>query len=557
MFRPNRNIGSPAVLLLLGFIMLAIAAGLPKWTGTRPDAGADFFLTLLGGFGALTAFGGVAGFWHRRMQAERRNAAEQTSGLYGEARFATAEDCEAAGLFDPNGLYVGMMDGEPLFYDGSAHVLNVAPARSGKGIGGVIPNLLHYRGSVLVSDPKGELSATTGSHRRDRFGQKTVVFKPWGLHGLPQHRINPLQNLPVLASDERWQRGLADEAKAITLQLLAEPEDARNKYFRDGSRGIKFTTAIYLALFQPDRCTLPEMWRIISSPRRLMRMAQEMAESDALGGLCASLGEDLLSQMQDNPDQFADFRAGALQALDIYQPGSYLGAAVSGSDVDLADLKNGETTIYLAFPPERMASHGAALGLIVNQAIAAVSRSPEKGEVLFLLDEFANLGKLSGLAESLTALPGLGVRVFMIVQELAELIRLYGPHTTQTILSQSEVKQFFAVNVAKTAEELSKTLGQKTVLTRSYNLGRNEDDDIGESLSETGQPLMRPEEIILMGSDEQLLFVNGLPPIRAQRVPFWFVQPWGSWAAPNPVEGSYPAEEPLVRLSYRAESNLF
>jgi type IV secretion system protein VirD4 len=63
-----------------------------------------------------------------------------------------------------------------------------------------------------------------------------------------------------------------------------------------------------------------------------------------------------------------------------------------------------------------------------------------------MLDEFANIGKLAGLAESLTALPGLGVRVWMIVQELAELVRIYGPNTAKTIQSQAEVRQFFAVN---------------------------------------------------------------------------------------------------------------
>ena len=55
------------------------------------------------------------------------------------------------------------------------------------------------------------------------------------------------------------------------------------------------------------------------------------------------------------------------------------------------------------------------------------------------------MGKLAGLAESLTALPGLGVRVWMFVQELAELIRIYGPNTAKTLLSQAEVTQFFAV----------------------------------------------------------------------------------------------------------------
>jgi type IV secretion system protein VirD4 len=222
----------------------------------------------------------------------------------------------------------------------------------------------------------------------------------------------------------------------------------------------------------------------------------------------------------------------------------------SGSDVSLRELKSGKVIIYLAFPQDRIATHGAALGLIVNQAITAVARSAEKGEVLFLLDEFANLGKLSGLAESLTALPGLGVRVWMIVQELAELVRIYGPHTAQTILSQSEVKQFFAVNSDELAQTLSRALGQRTVKTRNYNLGRSEDDEIGESLAEAGQPLMRPEQIMQMKRHQQLLFVKGVRPIFGQRIRFWFVKPWGDWAAPNPIEGGYPVVPPLVRFDY-------
>jgi Type IV secretory pathway, VirD4 components len=259
--------------------------------------------------------------------------------------------------------------------------------------------------------------------------------------------------------------------------------------------------------------------------------------------------------MEDTPEQFGDFRAGALQALDIYEPGGYLADAVSGSDVSLGELKGGRVSIYLIIPQERIATHGAALGLIVNQAIRATARSHQKGQVLFLLDEFANLGKLSGLAESLTALPGLGVRVWMIVQELAELVRIYGPHTARTILSQAEVKQFFAVQDAELAKTLSQTLGERTVKTRSYNLGRFDDDEIGESLSEAGRPLMSPDEIRQMGDSEQLLLIKSLPPIKAQRLPFWFIAPWQDWAEPNPVEGEYPSPPPVITLSYRKKEH--
>ena len=546
----NRKRSNATASLLVGISFFALASTAPELIGFTPDAGDDLVLGMYKALGGLCMLNGVFGYYRNWRQAERRKASAQTSGVFGTSTFATAEECEEAGLYDPRGLYLGLLDGEPIFYRGKAHLVTCAPARQGKGIGFVIPNLLHYTGSVVVTDPKGELAAVTAEHRRKRFGQDVAVFNPWALHDLPQHRINPLENLIALASDPAMQRGLTDEVKAVVMQLYPEPEDARNRYFREGARTILRAVLLYLALHAPKRCTLPEAWRTIANPMRLDRAVKRMRKSDQLGGIMADLGDDLAYQMKDNPEQFGDFRAGAVQQLAIYEPGGYLADAVSGSDISLADLKSGSASLYLTFPTERLVSHGAALGLIVNQAIAAVSRAKEQGSVLFLLDEFANMGKLSGLAESLTALPGLGVRVWMVVQELAELERLYGPHTARTVLSQAEVKQFFAVNDDVLAERLSKALGQRTVKTRNYNLGRFEDDDIGESLSETGRPLMEASEIKLMKAHEQLLLVNRLRPIRGEIVPFWFIAPWGAWAKPNPVEGDYPQEEPVVRLSY-------
>lgn len=548
--KSNSERSSPTGSLLLGVSVFALASYWPELTGANLNSADQFYLGFFQLVGGLAMLGGVVGFYSTWRQALRRKEAEQPSGTFGTASFATLEDCTAAGLTNPQGLYIGLVDGQPLFYNGKAHLLTCAPARQGKGIGFVIPNLLHYPGAVVVTDPKGELAGVTAMHRRDRLGHKIVVLNPWGLHGLPQHSINPLEGAIALARDARLQRGLSDEAKAIVLQLLPEPEDSRNRYFREGSRTILRAVLLHLALDQPERCTLPEMWRIIAGPKRLERAIGDMRRSEALGGVLADLGDDLAEQAQDNPEHFGDFRTGALQALGIYEPGGYLADAVSGSDVSLADLKAAKVSIYLAFPQDRIATHGAALGLIVSQAITAVARSEAKGKVLFLLDEFANMGRLSGLAESLTALPGLGVRVWMFVQELADIVRIYGPHTATTVISQSDVKQFFGVGSDGLAQTLSRALGQQTVKSWNYNFGAFEDDDITEGISETGQPLMRPEEILLMEKDRQLLLVGGVKPIFGQRIPFWFVSPWGRWAAPNPVEGDYPDVRPAVQLQY-------
>jgi len=549
---PNRKSGSPTGALLMGVSFYALAAYWPDIMGTQPDAADQLYMGVFKFFGIMAMLGGATGYYKVWRQREQRKQVQAPSGTFGEAAFATLGNCEQAGLLDPRGLYLGLQDRQPLFYSGKAHLLTVAPARQGKGINVVIPNLLHFQGSVFVTDPKGELAAVTAAHRAERLGQKVYVLNPWGLHGLPQHRCNPLQPLIEAATDPALMRGVADEAKALALQLVPEPEDERNRYFREGARTILRAVMLHLATRgMPELCTLPEIWRVLSSTRRIERAAEEMADSEALFGMVADLGQDLAYQIENNPDQFADFRQGAVQALDIFDPVGWLGEAVSGSEVDFKELKEGKASIYLVIPQDKIATHGTWLGLVTKQAIAAVARSSGKSEALFLLDEFANMGKLSGLAESLTALPGLGVRVWAFVQELSELIRLYGPHTARTVLSQAEVKQFFAVQDEQLAKTLSAALGQRTVKTRNFNLGRYDDDEIGESLGETGRPLMSPDEIRLMEADEQLLLIKALPAIRAKRLPFWFVAPWGSWAARNPVEGEYPVVPPLLRLNYR------
>ncbi|MAZ18487.1 MAG: hypothetical protein CL535_19445 [Ahrensia sp.] len=549
---PGQRKGSPTGSLLVGVSFFALARYWPELTGAHPNAADQLYLGFFQFVGAACMLGGALGHYSAWRQRQRRKDAEQSSGVFGSAAFATLADCSQAGLLEPRGLYLGLLNGQPLFYSGKAHLLTVAPARQGKGISVVIPNLLHFQGSVFVTDPKGELAAVTAAHRAERLGQKVIVLNPWGLHGLPQHRFNPLQPLLEAANDPALLRGIADEAKALALQLLPEPEDARNRYFREGARTILRALMLHLATCgRPETCTLPEIWRLLSSTRRIERAVDEMTASDALFGMVADLGHDLANQLEDNPDQFADFRQGAQQALDIFDPVSWLGDAVSGSDVDFAELKEGKTSIYLVIPQDRIATHGAWLGLVTAQAIRAVARSSGKNEVLFMLDEFANMGKLAGLAESLTALPGLGVRVWAFVQELSELVRIYGPHTARTVLSQAEVKQFFAVQDDQLARTLSMALGQRTVKTRNYNLGRFDDDDVGESLSETGRPLMSPDEIRLMPAGTQLLFVKAALPIQGELLAVWFVAPWASWLTPNPVEGPYPLAMPRLHLNYR------
>ncbi|WP_217540199.1 type IV secretory system conjugative DNA transfer family protein, partial [Stenotrophomonas sp. GbtcB23] len=76
--------------------------------------------------------------------------------LHGDARFAEAADLARHGLFkkSDNGIVVGSFGGKLVRLSGQQFVVLAAPARSGRGVGVVIPNLLEYGESVVVLDIK-------------------------------------------------------------------------------------------------------------------------------------------------------------------------------------------------------------------------------------------------------------------------------------------------------------------------------------------------------------------------------------------------------------------
>src|SRR6185437_11703953 len=86
--------------------------------------------------------------------------------LHGDARFATRREVAVAGLFRPAGILLGALGNRYLALGGQQGFSLAAPPRSGKGVGIVIPNLLNWPDSVVVTDIKKENWTVTAGYRR-------------------------------------------------------------------------------------------------------------------------------------------------------------------------------------------------------------------------------------------------------------------------------------------------------------------------------------------------------------------------------------------------------
>ena len=144
----------------------------------------------------------------------------------------------------------------------------------------------------------------------------------------------------------------------------------------------------------------------------------------------------------------------------------------------------------------------AALAVTLALAVAACGaqtpqeRSPALREpTLFLLDEFAALGRLEAVERAMGLMAGYGLQLWPILQDLSQLRALYGARAN-TFVANAGVLQCFGVNDYETAKALSQLMGQATTAyaTTSHRPG----DPASTTHQLTGRDLLTPEHAAML-----------------------------------------------------------
>jgi type IV secretion system protein VirD4 len=172
---------------------------------------------------------------------EKIRSLGRSAGTHGSARFASGLELRPLG--GPSGLLIGrnLQSGKPLRYDGPGHLLTIAPTRTGKGVGTVIPNLLVADRSVICVDPKGENTAVTG-RARARFGP-VHVLDPFGITGQPSSCFNPLAAFDPSSVD------LAEDAATLADALVFDaPGEAGEAHWNEEAKALIAGVLLYTSL---------------------------------------------------------------------------------------------------------------------------------------------------------------------------------------------------------------------------------------------------------------------------------------------------------------------
>ena len=433
---------------------------------------------------------------------------------HGSARFATRKE-RAALQAAPEGLLIGRdpETGAMLTYDGPAHLMTLAPTRSGKGVSSLMPNLLSVWRSMIVVDPKGENTRITW---RTRSAMGPVhFFDPFGLTGYPSAALNPLDALTPDSPD------LGEDAATLAEALVMDPPgQVQDAHWNEEAKALLTGLILFCACHEEDgRRTLGSVREYLTlAPERWQELLGLMQDSREADGLIARAA----NRFRGKSDREAASVLSAAQRHTHFLDSRRVAATLERTDVAFADLKHAIGTVFLVLPPDRLDTYARWLRLLIAQALRDIgrsdgsgragdtpsprpalseplggpqgageardapdhphsasgsqsgSRSPldepmaPEGPILFLLDEFAALGRLEAVERAMGLMAGYGLQLWPILQDLSQLKALYGPRAN-TFVANAGVLQTFGVNDLETAEWLSRLLGRETIGSETWS----------------------------------------------------------------------------------------
>ena len=505
--------------VLFGAMIGFIIGGVVAMTAFGPPLGHSAWEWII--IAPPVFIGAVFGFQYWRKTSGADAFFGLTGDSHGSARFASRKELKK--LQGNDGLLIGRNPGTGrlLRYDGPAHLITLAPTRAGKGVGTVIPNLLAVERSVLVIDPKGENARIAGEARR-RFGT-THVLDPFDVSGTPSAAYNPLDRLTPDSLD------LGEDAASLTVALVMDPPgQVTEAHWNEEAKAILGGLIMFCVCHEDRdrRCLATVREYLTLPPEKLRALLELMQDSDAAGGLIARAANRFLGKA----DREAASVLSNAQRHTHFLDSPRIAKVTSRSDFHFSDLRHRITSVFLVLPPNRMDAYSRWLRLLVSQALQDIARDAEasvgaqgasqrlKAPALFLLDEFAALGRLEAVERAMGLMAGYGLQLWPILQDMSQLKDLYGERAG-TFIANAGVQQVFGVNDFETAKWLSQMIGQETTgfQTDSYKPG----DSPSFSNNLTGRDLLTPDEIMQMPPELQLLRVQGQPSALAQKLRYY------------------------------------
>ena len=427
---------------------------------------------------------------------------------------------------------------------------------SGKSASYSIPNAYQMLGSYVFTDPKGELYDRTAGYLK-AHGYKIKVLnlvRPEYSDG-----YNPLMHISS---------GLDVDVIANTIVKGQKAEGGSADPFWDDSAEMLLKALIYYLL-----ATRPEEEQNLASCAELVRAANTNGGNNLLTELMSQLPYDHPARMNYKSIEIAPEKTyssilSSLQSKLGKFDSKEIAELTSTDTINFEEIGNEKTAVYV-ISSDTHTAYDFLLTIFFAQMIqqlydyADQNGGALKEQTFFILDEFANIGKIPDFDKKISTSRSRKISFSVILQNIDQLEAVY-EKSYETIMGNCDTHVFLGSNSYKTVEYFSKALGEKTIERDSISINRDRQNwKTGKSVSDQvmARALMTPDELRRMDNDLCIIYEKGIKPVKANKF-YYFKHPMaremkrleishndigeierGTWRKYNPYNPYVPEDE--------------
>ena len=181
-------------------------------------------------------------------------------------------------------------------------------------------------------------------------------------------------------------------------------------------------------------------------------------------------------------------------------------------------------TCFFAIIPQTNSTFNFLISMLFSQMFESlyykgslIKDSRLNYHVRFLLDEFANIGKIPEFPQKISTCRKYNISTTIVLQSIAQIKMLY-KDDFETIIGNCDTAICLGTNEQTTADYFSKKLGVGTIKVKSNGM------TIGKqggsiNISRSKRELLLPDEIMTMPFDECIVMMRGIDPFYDKKYP--------------------------------------
>ena len=221
------------------------------------------------------------------------------------------------------------------------------------------------------------------------------------------------------------------------------------------------------------------------------------------------------------------------QKIKLFSSRENLSEMLSYSDFDMRNIGRNKTAVFLIVQDEKKTLHPLATIFIKQCYETLIDVAQESGGKLpfrtnFILDEFANMPPLKDVTTMITAARSRQIRFTMIIQNFAQLNKVYGKDDAETIKGNCNIQIYLGTEDQKTKEEYSKMCGEVSIEMEDTSVSKSEkagsDSNRTTSKKVINRPLIYPYELGQLPNGTAIVKIFQVNPIKTELTP-WYKTP--------------------------------